>query len=474
MASFLPRHLHYTAIPVHKNALLAEPATPTNRWPVVVFSHGLGGGRNSYSYLAGSLASYGLVVFCPEHRDGSAVISFVRTPADSDSDAAVASRRVLNYRKISHDVCPELYVARDAQIRIRLWEMDLLHDAILAMDHGTPLTNLNISTSSLKHFAGRLDVHEPGRIVFAGHSFGAATVCQFLKSTYYAGLPAVAAIENPLFTPTEDSKIRRQVTEKTVAILLDMWCLPLLSPNTAPLFQLPLPMYAPLPSAPAGRALLAIESEAFYKWTEHLNVKARLLSPDPSAALVTPEMYAAPNTEPRAEPNFFYVVNSAHLSQSDFGVLFPWLTKKIFDADQPERALRLNLRAQLQTLRENGIPVAPTSEKDLVDGPPAVAPDAHEETLEGCRSPVVTAEAADDGAILGRGGDDLVHFWRRISTIGLGEAAEATTGKTAGEQVEEAQGKMKTQLEPDADLVPAALATGPPTERPRRQSAAAA
>jgi len=209
----------------------------------MIFSHGLGGGRNSYSYVAGSLASHGIVVVCPEHRDGSAVISFIRQPNESGRYFSSSSRRVVPYNRISHDVSPEVHEAREAQLRIRLWEMGLIHDALLAMDSDRSFTNLNTSTPSLKQFVGQLDVQEPGRIIFGGHSFGATTTAQFLKSTYYADVPEVAAMERPLFVPKPDSSIRKQITEKTVTMLLDMWCFPLIAPNSAPLFNLPLPAY---------------------------------------------------------------------------------------------------------------------------------------------------------------------------------------------------------------------------------------
>lgn len=435
-SSFLPRHLHYVTIPVHSNAVLKSPEDDGARWPAMVFSHGLGGGRNSYSYIAGSLASHGVVVFCPEHRDGSAVVSFVRDPA------AAEAPRLVPYRKISHYVCPELYAARDAQLRVRLWELGLLHDAMLAMDAGRPLLNLNPSASGLDHFAGRLQVHEPGSIVFAGHSFGAATVVQLLKCTYYAAVADVAAMRPPLFAPAEGSSIRRQLTEKTPTMLLDMWCTPLLSPDAAPLFNLPLPVYADVPSAPGGGALLAVESEAFYKWTDHLHVKARLLSPDPAAASVTASMFERPSGIRLAEPNFFYVAGSAHLSQSDFGVLFPRLTKKIFDAAEPERALRLNLRAQLQLLRANGVPVARTCAADLVDGAHADKP---------ADAPAKLADVDDDWVILERSAASIVDHWRWIDPIGLGQppAADASTA-TSAQRVEAADEDMAAELEPAA------------------------
>ncbi|RDA95887.1 hypothetical protein CP533_5227 [Ophiocordyceps camponoti-saundersi (nom. inval.)] len=396
--SFLPRHLYCTTIPVYSNARLRQPDTDSSpRWPTVIFSHGLAGSRHMYSYLAGSLASHGLVVFCPEHRDGSAVVSFIRDES--------LSRRAVSYVQMSHKPSPDVYQAREAQLRIRLWELGLVHDAVLAMDGGRDMGSRDPSTPDLQSFAGRLDVQEPGRIVFAGHSFGAATTYQFLKCVYYADHPSVVSMANPLYSPTKESSLCKQVTERTVAMLLDMWCLPVLAPDSAPLLVLPLPAYADVPTAPGGRALLAVESEAFYKWTDHLHTKARLLSPEPSARVVTAHMYERPSGVRLPEPNFFYVVKSAHLSQSDFGILFPWLSKKIFAADEPERALRLNLRAQLQLLRANDIVVARTSAGDLVDGP---------------RRAENKAGSCDDEAILDRSGHHVVDHWRRIDLVGLG------------------------------------------------------
>lgn len=453
--SFIPRHLHYTMIPVHKNAQMAQPATDNQRWPTMIFSHGLGGSRNSYSYIAGSLASHGVVVICPEHRDGSAVASIIRLPSEQDRFLKSRTRRAVPYRRIPHEVTDDIYEQREGQLRIRLWEMGLNHEAVLAMDEGKPFTNMNASTPSLSQFVGRLHVHEPGCILFGGHSFGAATMVQFLKSTYYADRCELAAMEKPLFKPAEGSNIRNQVTTKNATMLLDMWCMPLLGPNTAALFNLPLPLYDDVASAPGGNALLAVDSEAFYKWDEHLHIKARLLSPDPSAKVVTPDMYERPSGIKLSEPNFFYVANSAHLNQSDFGILFPWLTKRIFDAQQPERALRLNLRAQLQFLRTNGVPVARTYAGDLVDG-------AHLDKLDVANSAqTLAADGAgllDDKAIFDRSGNDVVDHWKWIDLIGLGDAGEEKLGKTTAQQVEEGEEAMKGELDPSEQASPATIA----------------
>ncbi|KAG6031453.1 hypothetical protein E4U41_007565 [Claviceps citrina] len=441
IVSFLPRHLHYTTVPVHKNAEAAGADTDTKRWPTMIFSHGLGGGRNSYSYVAASLASHGVVVFCPEHRDGSAIVSFIRLASQPSRFFPSHTRRMVPYHRIAHQASPEVYEAREDQLRIRMWELGLIHDAMLAIDQGRPVTNMNLTTPTLTHLAGRLDVHEPGRIIFGGHSFGATTMHQFLKCNYYADAPEIAAMKKPLFTPARDSSLRKQITEKSVTMLLDMWCLPLVAPNSAPLFKLPLPVYADVPAAPGGAALLAVESEAFHKWTEHLHVKARLFSPDPTCKTVTAQLYERPSGMKLPEPNFFYVVNSAHLSQSDFGILFPWLTKKIFDAEQPERALRLNLRAQLQLLRSNGFSVARTHAADLVEGFAADKLTVAAAEDDG-RDTATSAGIDDDEAIFDRSGDDVVDHWRWIDMIGMG----GFVGDTFGKSVEEEE--IKGELEP--------------------------
>lgn len=349
-------------------------------------------------------------------------------------------RREIPYKRIPHDPTEEVREARSAQLRIRLWELGLIHDAVLRMDKGAPFTNLNTSTPSLDQFVGRLNVHEPGSIIFGGHSFGATTTVQFLKSVYYAGSPAVAAMEKPLYTPSKDSALCAQVTPRTIIILLDMWCFPLLAEASSALFDLPLPVYADTSSAPGGNGLLAVESDAFVKWKEHFHVTARVLSPDPAAPVVEARAFERPSGIKLQEPNFFYVHNSAHLNQSDFGVLFPWLTKKIFGSADPERVLRLNMRAIVQTLRVNSVPVGRTSYGDLVDGAPETKMLDGEDTVDGVQ---------DDKAIFDRSGNSGVEAWSWIDIVGMGDEASASGNADDEKAAAEAQEpEMAAEMEP--------------------------
>jgi platelet-activating factor acetylhydrolase len=431
----------------------------------MIFSHGLAGSRNAYSHIAGSIASHGIVVICPEHRDGSSAITFVRDPSNQNRFFQRSTRTAIPFVRIPHRETPEVSEARDAQLRIRCWELGLIFEAVLGIQEGKgTMANLNTSTpeASLAQFSGKMAVEKPGEVVWAGHSFGATTTVQFLKSTFYASHPSLAAISKPLFKPSSTSRLIQQVTPHNPVILLDMWCFPLLSPSLRPLWALPLPCFAQdYSSAPGGTALLAIESDTFFKWTAHLHTTARALSPDPSAPIVEAQAHESASGTRWPETSMFYVLNSAHLNQSDFGLLFPWLTNKIFGAEEPERALRLNVRAVLQHLRRNGVGVGRTAVGDLVDD----------------RAPVdkLAADAAgpdgiyDDVAIFDKSGENRVEAWRWVDVIGLGEESEkkdkdgddsqsvAVSGTDSGDEERRMEGEMEPYLAVEDSALPAAV-----------------
>ncbi|KAL5424103.1 hypothetical protein PMIN04_003426 [Paraphaeosphaeria minitans] len=394
----LPQLLYFVTIPVHHNADVLEPPTDSKRWPVMMFSHGLGGSRNAYSHICGSLASHGVVVVAPEHRDGSCPVSFVNTPEEKEKI------KKIEYKKVPHQASTEVYESRDEQLRIRLWELGLIHDALLKIDNRTPLKNVAEDQKKtggkdmLTMFFQLLDIHEPGKIAFAGHSFGGATMVQYIKSVYYHSATDVKSYL-PLYTPAEDSSIARQITPRTPVMLLDLWTLPIQSPATSWLRNKPMPCYH---SPTGGSNLLSILSEAFYKWSSNLNDTKRIVSKptNPSAQY--------PN---QPGPHIFYPIASAHLSQSDFGVLFPWVTTKVFGAKEPDRVLRLNARAMLQVMRNAEIQVAATSKEDL-----------ELQDVEG-----LDKGAPQDEKILSRA-EDSVRGWISLGTELYGDKSDVEKG----------------------------------------------
>ncbi|KAI2474471.1 platelet-activating factor acetylhydrolase [Pyrenophora tritici-repentis] len=361
------------------NADLLAPPPKSDRWPVMMFSHGLGGTRNAYSHICGSLASHGVVVVAADHRDGSSPLSIHHTPEEKEKVKRVP------YRNIAHSPSTEVYEARNEQLRIRLWELGMIHDALLKLDDGRKLTNVAQDQpkgkNMLNMFTNLMDVHQPGAIGFAGHSFGACTMIQFVKSVYYRPKAQIPNYK-PLYTPTEDSSIVRQIT-----------------PDTAWLRSQPMPCYD---SKNGGKNLLAIASEGFYNWSSNLRETKRIIAKPPASQSPYPTSPAHTCSTPSPLP----------ISPKRLWRPVPWVTTKAFGAKEPERVLRLNTRAILQVLRENGVRVANTSAADL----------ELEDTA------VKDASVAQDSSILSRT-KDSVRGWTNISADSEQEEDARAAGK---------------------------------------------
>lgn len=142
IASLLLQHLYWINIPAYRNAQLLEPPTSNERCPVTFFSHGLAGSRNTYSYVCGDLASHGMIVIAMDHRDGSSPVQYVRATAESEA-------RIVNTIKISHEAGKEVFEARDKQLRIRLWEISTALEALVKIDAGEEVENLDENSGRL-------------------------------------------------------------------------------------------------------------------------------------------------------------------------------------------------------------------------------------------------------------------------------------------------------------------------------------
>ena len=155
-----------------------------------------------------------------------------------------------------------------------------------------------MTKGDLTMFKSKLDVHTPGKIAWSGHSFGAASIIQFVKTVYYSTAENKPEYYQPLYNPGKSSSLTRQITPNSPVMLLDLWTLPLESSSTHWLWNRPLPCYAP--DGPAGANLLAILSEAFFKWRGNLIQTKRILSANPAAK--------RPPKPKRAAPHIFYPI----------------------------------------------------------------------------------------------------------------------------------------------------------------------
>ena len=413
--SQLTQQFYWININAHRNASLLKPPTSHGRWPVTFFSHGLAGSRNAYSYICGDLASHGTVVIALDHRDGSSPVQYVRATPGKEA-------HTIDAVKISHEPSDAVWEARDKQLRIRLWEMSVAYEALMKIGAGEKVENMDDNTSSsrrerievLQRFEKKLDVERAGKVSWAGHSFGACTVAQLLKSVYYSrDRPEDAG--KPLIKLNEHAAILRQIMPESPAMLLDMWGLPFQSPQQKYLWEKPMPSYAV--GGPQGANIVSIVSEGFANWKGNLNINKHVIaapsrSRRPSAAprlsrepgKLLPQWaklrdespsrdsgYASENSpaiagslsrEQSADqsvapstpeqdcttpgPHMFYVGKSQHFSQSDFGILFPWITRRITKAEEPERILELNCRAMVQTMRLSGVEMSGKNDEDIL------------------------------------------------------------------------------------------------------------
>eukprot|EP00124_Ichthyophonus_hoferi_P003261 Ihof_evm3s274 gene=Ihof_evmTU3s274 len=137
----------------------------TEKLPVMVFSHGLGGMRTTYSYFCSDMASHGWVVAAVEHRDGSASVTittdhgpiFYQQPEPKQDEFEFRNGQ-LNQR-----------VQEVGSVLTILKELDSGEDThcVLKDNH-----NGAIKLTQQASFKHRLDF---SRAAMAGHSFGGAT-----------------------------------------------------------------------------------------------------------------------------------------------------------------------------------------------------------------------------------------------------------------------------------------------------------
>lgn len=328
-----------------------EPDEPT--FPLMMFSHGLGGNRTVYSSLCGEFASYGHVVCAIEHRDGSGPRSCInrpqhgevapcvpedqRKPLDRAITETPLARKKDKHRYVDYifpkdnprDTAPngdgvdeEL---RSAQMQLRLAELDEAYRIMQLIADGkgeeVAANNLRkkgyIASSSRgligvdwNAWKGRFFTD---RVTLLGHSFGAATTVQALR------------------TPGRFKWV-------TQGVIYDIWGAPL--SDIQPPTDLPPEAYdlALETDTPFPRPLLGISSEAFMFWERNFNIASRIIH----------GTHKLNNT-----PNWLLTVKgSIHVSQSDFSILYPKICTLVMKMTvNPKRAIDINVGATLEFLK---------------------------------------------------------------------------------------------------------------------------
>ncbi|KAK0667611.1 putative acetylhydrolase [Cercophora samala] len=310
------------------------------KFPVIMFSHGLGGSRTLYSSVCGELASFGFVVVAVEHRDGSGARTFVnKAGSDPDLESQGLDRspgppkdeekqhdkqnsgQDKPYYKVDYifpkdnaqDTSPhnsrgvdtEL---REAQIEMRIAEIEEAFHILQLINDGkgeeVRAKNLrkkgNVGASSLgldgidwDEWKKRLYLEN---VTMMGHSFGGATSVQALRSEKLDWL--------------------------SQGILLDPW-----GPATPESTE----------RERLRKPILSIGSEAFMHWTENFERVEQICH----------------EARDEGAPCWMTTIRgSTHLSQTDFAVLYPkWMSVLMKTIVNPKRAIYLTVHSALEFLK---------------------------------------------------------------------------------------------------------------------------
>lgn len=170
--------IHGTTFPAAKEApLKTPPSSPVpgslhydGKWPLMLFSHGVGCSRLMYSAFCGEMASRGFVVAVLEHRDG--------TSPSSTIVAADGTKTTVDWVQWSDLYWPNLpeqptddTILRHEQIKCRIAELENVVDVMQRVSRGEKLNDTNgykVPNLDWTRFQA-VDAAKP---VMAGHSLG--------------------------------------------------------------------------------------------------------------------------------------------------------------------------------------------------------------------------------------------------------------------------------------------------------------
>lgn len=313
-----------------------EGAPDEPKFPLIMFSHGLGGTRTMYSSVCGEFASYGFVVCAVEHRDGSGPRTYVNYAKKGKNTAEGLEKRgdldlsaeqkeqgfsIVDYifpKDNPWDTSPHNDKGvdtklRGAQIDMRMAE---LHEAYgvmceLMKGNGQAIADRNLRKKGYKgssahglegvNWANWKDRIFTEHVTICGHSFGAATAVEILRRS-------------------------DRFNYVSQGIIYDIWGAGTNPSDGNPEHTITAP-------------IIAINSEAFTYWPSNFELVSNLVQ--------------EAQNEPVPCPSWLLTLRGTiHVSQSDFSLLYPNLCSLFLKmVANPRRALDININASLEFLQ---------------------------------------------------------------------------------------------------------------------------
>ncbi|XP_063959851.1 platelet-activating factor acetylhydrolase-like [Lytechinus pictus] len=166
-------------LPAHWHGKLSESKT---KYPVIIFSHGLGGCRTLYTSICMDIASCGCIVAAVEHRENSACHSFFLTESSKDKTIPTngnEQQSTPHYKAVDFIKAPyEVDDLRLKQITQRRDECIASLSFLEVLDDGFNYQSDIDRDFDLLQFKGRLDLSSAA---ICGHSYGGATTIATLS-----------------------------------------------------------------------------------------------------------------------------------------------------------------------------------------------------------------------------------------------------------------------------------------------------
>jgi len=156
-------------VPLRNPPASEDPSNPKKKWPLMIFSHGVGCSRLMYSAFCGEMASRGYIVCAIEHRDGTSPSSTIVTEDGRSKTLDWLEWTDLDWPELETQPADDTTL-RHEQIKMRVAEIDEVIKAMKRLSNGENITRTSINLPDFDWSRWQaVDVHKP---IMAGHSLG--------------------------------------------------------------------------------------------------------------------------------------------------------------------------------------------------------------------------------------------------------------------------------------------------------------